>query len=113
MKDWRAGFSKALLSPSSAASTPICHTVTSPVTVRSPSASACRPIALWSTIISRRLSMRSAITPPYGASSSTGSVCRATMSPSIALECVSDSTSHDWAVICIQVPISETACPAK
>ncbi len=64
MNDCRAGFSKALFSPSSAANRPICHTCTSPVTVRIPSASACRPIALCSAIISRRLSTRSAITPP-------------------------------------------------
>jgi len=64
MNDWRDGFSNALLRPRSAASTPISHTVTTPVTVSRPSASACRPIALCRAIISRRLSTRSAITPP-------------------------------------------------
>ena len=64
MNDWRAGFSKALLRPSSAASTPISQTRTSPVTVSSPSTSACTPIALCRITISRRLSTRSAITPP-------------------------------------------------
>ena len=33
------------------------------------------------------------------------------ITPSLVLEWVSVSTSHDWAVICIQVPISEIACP--
>ena len=69
------------------------------------------PISVCSPIISLRLSTRSAITPPYGASSSTGSVCSATIPPSAVLECVSFSTSHAWAVICIQVPISEIAWP--
>ena len=64
MNDWRAGFSNALLRPSSAASTPISHTRTEPVTVSRPRISACTPIAACSTIINRRLSMRSAITPP-------------------------------------------------
>src|ERR1019366_3231521 len=64
MNDCRAGFSKALLSPSSAARRPISHSWTAPVTVSSPSASACRPMAICRTTISRRLSTRSAITPP-------------------------------------------------
>ena len=111
MNDWRDGFSNALLSPSRAASTPISHTCTTPVTVSSPSASACKPIAVWSAIIRRRLSIRSAITPPYGASNRTGNVCSAMITPSAVLECVSVSTSHDWAVICIQVPISDIDWP--
>jgi hypothetical protein len=111
MNDCRAGFSKALLSPRTNASTPICQTRTEPVTVSTPSTSACTPIALCSEIISLRLSTRSAITPPYGASSSTGIVCSAITAPSTAPECVSVSTSQDWAVICIQVPISEIAWP--
>ena len=36
----------------------------------------------WTAIIRRRLSTRSAITPPYGASISTGTICSATTSPS-------------------------------
>ena len=34
------------------------------------------------------------------------------MTPSIVPECVRVKTSHDWAVICIQVPISEIDWPA-
>ena len=64
MNDWRAGFSKALLRPSIAARIPICHTSTSPVTVSTPRISAWTPIMLCSPIIMRRLSTRSAITPP-------------------------------------------------
>ena len=64
MNDWRAGFSKALLRPSRAARIPISHTWTTPVTVSSPRISAWTPIALCSAIIRRRLSTRSATTPP-------------------------------------------------
>ena len=64
MNDWRAGFSKALLRPSRAASTPISQRCTDPVTVSRPRISAWMPIALCSAIIVRRLSTRSAITPP-------------------------------------------------
>ncbi len=64
MNDCRAGFSKALLTPSSSASTPICHTWMEWVSVRMPRISAWIPIALWSATIVRRLSTRSAITPP-------------------------------------------------
>ena len=64
MNDWRDGFSNALLRPRSAARMPICQTWTDPVTVSTPRISACTPIAVWSAIISRRLSTRSATTPP-------------------------------------------------
>ena len=64
MNDWRAGFSNALFRPRSAARRPICQTCTSPVTVSTPRISACTPIAVWSAIVSRRLSTRSATTPP-------------------------------------------------
>ena len=55
--------------------------------------------------------MRSATTPAYGPSSSVGRVWRAMTAPSAAAEPVSSSTSQDWAIICIQVPASETAWP--
>jgi hypothetical protein len=111
MNDCLAGFSNALLTPRIAASAAISQTRTSPVTVRSPRTSAWSPIALWSPIMIRRLSPRSARTPPYGVSSSTGSVWSAMTAPSAVLECVRVRTSQAWAVICIQVPISEIAWP--
>jgi hypothetical protein len=64
MNDCRAGFSKALLRPSSTARSPISHTRIAPVTVSTPRMRAWTPIALCSAIIMRRLSIRSAITPP-------------------------------------------------
>jgi hypothetical protein len=111
MNDCRDGFSNALFRPSRAASTPISHSLAIPVTVSRPRISAWTPIALCSAIIRRRLSTRSATTPPYGASINTGIVCSATISPRSVLEWVRLRTSHDWPVICIQVPISEIAWP--
>ena len=64
MNDWRAGFSKALLSPRMNASTPISQTLTEFVTVRSPRISAWMPITACSAIITLRLFTRSAMTPP-------------------------------------------------
>ena len=87
--------------------------VTRWVSVSTPRISACTPMRACSPTISFRLSMRSAISPPYGPSSSVGSVWRATTMPRSVAEPVSTSTSHACAVVCIQVPISEIACPAK
>ena len=93
------------------ASTQTCQSRTSPLIVSRPRTSACSPISDCNSTISRRLSSRSASTPPYGASTSTGRVCNATTSPNAALEWVSVSTSQACAVTCIQVPISEIAWP--
>ena len=48
-----------------------------------------------------------------GSNSRIGSVCSATIRPSLVLEWVRTSTSQDWAVICIQVPASEIDWPVK
>ncbi len=112
-KACRVEFSNALFRPRTMASRQTAQKVTAPVTVSRPRTSACRPIASWRTIMSRRLSTRSATTPPYGASSSTGSVCSATTKPRSVLEWVSTRTSQDCAVICIHVPASEIDCPVK
>ncbi len=108
-----AEFSKALFRPRMTARRQTSQNVTAPSTVSSPSTRAWQPMASCRTIISLRLSTRSATTPPYGARSRTGSVCSATTSPSLVLECVSTRTSQDCAVICIQVPASEIDWPAK
>jgi len=63
-KDCRAEFSKALFSPRTTASRQTCQNRTVSRTTSRPSTSAWTPIATWSQIISRRLSERSAITPP-------------------------------------------------
>jgi len=72
-----------------------------------------RPIALCRAIISRRLSTRSAMTPPSNAKSSVGRLCNAVTTPREKGECVRIRTSHPWATFCIQVPAMETVWPAK
>ena len=72
-----------------------------------------QPIIDCSTIISLRLSIRSATTPPYGPSIRTGRVCSATAHPTSVAEPVSLKISHDCATDCIHVPVSEIACPVK
>ena len=62
--DCRAEFSKALFRPRMTASTQISQNRGEPNTTSSPSARAWNPMAICSAIISRRLSTRSAITPP-------------------------------------------------
>ena len=63
-KAWREGFSKQLLSPSTTARMHTSVNVTTPAHVKAASTRACSPINVWSRIMSRRLSTRSAITPP-------------------------------------------------
>ncbi len=63
-KACRAEFSKALFRPRMTASAQTCQKRTAPRTVSSPSARAWKPMAICSTIMSRRLSTRSATTPP-------------------------------------------------
>ena len=62
--DCRAEFSKALFSPRTTASTQISQNRGEPNTTSSPSTRAWNPMAICSAIISRRLSTRSAMTPP-------------------------------------------------
>ena len=78
-----------------------------------PRINASTPIIDCSAIINLRLSTRSATTPPYGPSSSTGNVCSATTTPILVPEPVSTSTSQDCATVCIQVPTREMAWPRK
>ena len=113
MNDWRAGFSKALLRPSSAASTPISQSRTAPVTVSTPS--------------DQRLHAhrglqgdhQPALVDAVGDHAAVGAEQqhRQRLQGDDHAERrwpsrVSVSTSHDCAAICIQVPISETDWPA-
>ena len=112
MNDCRAGFSKALLRPSSSASTPISHSSTAPVTVSSPRISACTPIAACSS------DHQPALVDAVGDHAAVGRqqqhrqrLQRDDQRRASVPSRVSVSTSHDCAVICIQVPISEIAWP--
>ena len=66
----------------------------------------------WVANRMRRLSYRSASTPPNSENSSVGPNCRASTKP-IAVPELPDSSriSQSWATRCIQVPVSEITWP--
>ena len=69
--------------------------------------------ACVTTMVSR-LGRRSARTPPYSASSITGRNCSVVTKPSANGDpSVIRSTSQAWAVVCIQVPVSEITWPIQ
>ena len=70
-------------------------------------------MASWVAISSRRLGSRSAISPPYGASSSIGRNCSPVVMPTASAEWSVRMvrTSQSWATRCIQVPTLETIAP--
>ncbi len=63
-KACREGFSKVLFRPSTTARTQTSHKRTTPSTVSNPSTNAWRPMQVCNRTINRRLSTRSAMTPP-------------------------------------------------
>ena len=62
---------------------------------------------------SRRLSERSASSPPHMPNSSMGRNCRATVTPRATPLSVMFSTSQLWATVCISVPVTEMSWPMK
>ena len=79
-----------------------------------PSTVAQRASQDWVMIRMRRLSKRSAISPPYALSSSIGRNCRPVVMPMATPDPPeSSSTSQSWATRCIQVPMLEPKEPAR
>ncbi len=70
-------------------------------------------MAPWVASSSRRLSSRSAISPPQMPNTSTGANCSAVVMPTGRARLVSRSTSQSWASCCIQVPLTDTSWPKK
>ena len=68
----RAGMSNAFTTPSSVASTRMCHTCTFPVSVNAARRNASTMEAVWVPITIRCRSWRSATVPPSGATRKTG-----------------------------------------
>ena len=110
---WRAGLSSELTVPRVSTTAQTIHTSTEPWTVSAHSTAAGMAIAACVHISRRRLSMRSASTPPQAPNSSIGRNCSAAVTPTSAPLCVSWTISHISAMFCIQLPDSETICPAK
>ncbi len=69
--------------------------------------------AVWVHIKIRRLSNRSASTPPKAPNRSTGPNESAALRPSAVPLPVSFSTSQAMAVKFIHVPVADTSCPAR
>jgi hypothetical protein len=72
-----------------------------------------RPAEVWVTSRIRRLSLRSAYRPPAWPKIRIGRKRAAVVSPSCVPLCVRSSTRNDWAIVCIQVPITEISWPKK
>jgi hypothetical protein len=110
---WRAGLSIAFTAPRAQISASSIHSSIVPVAVSASSASAGSAIAVCVMSSSRRLSKRSAIRPPHAPISSIGANCSAAAMPTMTPLCVSCSTSHISATVCIHVPLSDTSWPTK
>ena len=78
-----------------------------------PSARASTPCAAWVPMSSLRLSTASATDPVHAPSTSTGTVCSATVIPNAAALELSVNTSQACATVCSHVPGTETSCPEK
>ena len=74
---------------------------------------ASRPARDWVTRSTRRLSIRSANTPPSGPNRNIGRNLAAVVRPSWVPLWVRSSTTKDCATVCIQVPATETSWPKK
>ena len=109
MNACRVGLSMAFTMPS--ANT--IHSWTALVTTSTPSRSASAPAVDCVATRRRRLSTRSAMTPPYAPPSSIGVNCSAVTAPSAKPLPVSRRTSQPCATHCIHVPVIETSWPAK
>src|ERR1035438_9131972 len=110
---WRAGMSNAFTTPRPAAIAIICQTWMRPDSVSSASTVARTMEAICVPMTTRRRLLRSATMPPIGAMMNTGIWLAKPTVPSSNAEPVMRYTSQDWATVCIQVPISEMAWPAK
>ena len=112
-KVWRVGMSKALTVPTASANPNTAAREAVPVATSRPRPNASAPESAWVMNSSRRLSTRSATTPPRGPTTSMGRNWHAMTRPSQAPLPVSCSTSQPRATVCIQVPLTETSWPAK
>ena len=109
----RVGVSNARATPSPRARTHTIQSSAAPLRASTPRTSASMACAACVPRRSLRLSTRSATDPVHAPSTSTGTVCRATVTPrALPLE-LSCSTSHACATVCSHVPGTETSCPEK
>ena len=112
-KLWRVGLSTAFTAPRANTRPKTIQASTRPPAVRPQRSSAGMAMSAWVTRSSRRFERRSASSPPQTAKSSIGRNWRAAVRPTAPALSVSVRISHISATICIQLPLSETSCPAK
>ena len=112
-KAWRAGLSIASTEPRASTSAKTTSGVTCPVATSAHSVSAGSAIIACVYWRSRSFGTRSASRPPQAPNSSIGRNCSAAVRPTLTPEPVSCTISHISAMICIQLPVIETTCPAK
>ena len=110
---WRVGVSNDRATPRPSARIHTIHNSTTPVSARMPSTRASRPCAAWVPMSSLRLSTASATDPVHAPSTSTGTVCSATVTPSALPLELSVRTSHACATVCSHVPGTEISWPEK
>ena len=105
----------AVTHPSASANRYTCHSCACPLSTRTPSPAASTPWPTCVAISSLRRSTRSASSPAYGDSRSTGANCRAVVMPTATPDSSVSSvrTSQSWATRCIQVPTFATSAPAN
>ena len=113
IKDWRAGMSMALAAPNNVASTITCHTWTAPVQVNAARIKAWTIMIVWAMTMIERLEKRSASEPPHSDSGTSGSTATKLTRPIMLAWPVRRYTSHCWAMVCIQVPMTEISWPKK
>ena len=111
--DWRTGISMAFAQPRRIARTRIIQTSTTPVRVRTPSATARAAITASTAMSVGRLGRASAMRPPKRPRTRTGVHCAAATTPRMSGSLVRVRTSQAWATDCIQEPASEIAWPPK
>jgi len=99
--------------PWHSASSITCQTRTTPPRVKAASIEAITRLAVWVKMTSWRRETRSASTPARGAPTSDGPKRETLSRPRANGESVRRKTSHDWAMTCIQVPLTETPCPIQ
>ena len=108
-----SGMSTALTRPSTKAMPSTIGICTTPVAVRTNSTNAWRQAAIWVPMRARRLSIRSASTPPNGARIMDGPNWSTATKPSWIGVPPSARTSHGRLTCCIQVPIRLTTWPVQ
>src|SRR5262245_14081545 len=111
--DCRAGWSSTFTRPEQKARRATCQYSTWPEATRAARPKAWPPCAICVITMSRRFCTRSARAPEAREKSRMGANWSEPISPSLKGDEVSWRTSHDWATVCIQLPVWATIWAPK